>query len=587
MAVTQGLFTFPGIQQITGAKFTLSHGIQPSVAIIESVPQSGNPPFKVGDMVITGPDRMVFHDCQIDFGNLSYDRRGRLISFRILDRRWKWEFSGIDGAYNLHTANNKVNTLSAKTPKEMAKLLLEAMNEVGYDIEQIPEPDTEDGNGPEVVWVCANPAVELQFLCEQIGCRIVLGSDDRVRVLPIGEGLDLPQGNVTQADYSVSFDTKPDMYRFCSGPAKFQLRWNLEAVGMDTDGRIKLINDLSYNPHGAGEVSGWVNEQPGAFSGIDATIPDVKELADKTVYRWFRIKNVAGLDKLEIPGYEDFEFNELWQALPLFPFLVETYFEQNNIEDESKTDINQGDEAGQFRFKDATVTGIFYSGSGLQVNTPHADSFYWRDWTLDGERGIIRTKEPTWKYISGIINEPDLYLTCSFHLHDFEKRIAVRREVIRETGGNLGTGPLVLRHEDIEPTHRVEYEDFTNVTKEVHNNDDDVDDAAEYYFDAADRRFVQREEGENEYPGLIDITPDGTIYQVEWETTLKSALTRASKNTERSMFVPPYHIRQRETVGKYQASQNPPDKTGKGQTPHYNGNLPSGSPQYRQAISEP
>ena len=58
--------TFPGLSQITRWSFTLAHGISPSLATIDVVPQ-GQLPAEVGDLVIpTASGPVVFRDCAID-----------------------------------------------------------------------------------------------------------------------------------------------------------------------------------------------------------------------------------------------------------------------------------------------------------------------------------------------------------------------------------------------------------------------------------------------------------------------------------------------------------------------------------------
>ena len=46
-----------------------------------------------------------------------------------------------------------------------------------------------------------------------------------------------------------------------------------------------------------------------------------------------------------------------------------------------------------------------------------------------------------------------------------------------------------------------------------------------------------------EYAGIVPISPDGAIQQVEWSGGLSGCVTRASRNSEFSLVVAPYHER--------------------------------------------
>jgi len=112
---------------------------------------------------------------------------------------------------------------------------------------------------------------------------LCLVSTGNVRLIPTGVGADLPTGAVM--DISAAFDPPemPDKIAILCGHTRYQCDFELEAVGKDTDGKIKLINDLSYMPAG-----GWFTADMPKFSCITAA--NARELAQETVLRWYRIK---------------------------------------------------------------------------------------------------------------------------------------------------------------------------------------------------------------------------------------------------------------------------------------------------------
>ncbi|MBL8829554.1 MAG: hypothetical protein JNM18_21425, partial [Planctomycetaceae bacterium] len=90
MNETQALVSFPGIEQMRGALFTLSPGITPSVATLEIVPQP-----RLESLVGTlsfrqGATELRFTDCHVDTATLVYNSSGMIVRLALLDRRWRW-----------------------------------------------------------------------------------------------------------------------------------------------------------------------------------------------------------------------------------------------------------------------------------------------------------------------------------------------------------------------------------------------------------------------------------------------------------------------------------------------------------------
>lgn len=81
---------------------------------------------------------------------------------------------------------------------------------------------------------------------------------------------------------------------------------NLEAVGLDTDGQIKLIDELSYKP-----AAGWGQEWHAVFPSI--TNPAHRELAVRSVFRWYRIVGEPGGQLDALSEHNSYVVGKFWK----------------------------------------------------------------------------------------------------------------------------------------------------------------------------------------------------------------------------------------------------------------------------------
>src|SRR4029079_12872330 len=102
---------------------------------------------------------------------------------------------------------------------------------------------------PHVEWVGANPMTELERLCQELSCRVVLHLDNSVTVEPLGVGAALPSlPSIMENSLSVDPPNQPDSIVVFGDRTVFQTRIPLEAVGKDIDDSVLPIDDLSYVP---------------------------------------------------------------------------------------------------------------------------------------------------------------------------------------------------------------------------------------------------------------------------------------------------------------------------------------------------
>src|SRR5579859_4281525 len=94
---------WPLARSCVNCTYTVSHGIQPGVAVFTMPPQPDRPPTGVGILRITdGTGILRLPDCKLHSLSVVMTDKGPMWQLYILDRRWKWEFGFIDGCYNVH-----------------------------------------------------------------------------------------------------------------------------------------------------------------------------------------------------------------------------------------------------------------------------------------------------------------------------------------------------------------------------------------------------------------------------------------------------------------------------------------------------
>lgn len=691
-AAPQGLFHYPGINQILSGTFTLSHGVTPSSAIVKINPET-NFAVPSGTMSITyGNQRPIeFPDCSIDMSSLQRDGSGQVWSIRIQDRRWKWKFGEIYGRYNGLNPDGRVDVNTDKTPQELATLLLQAMGETNFDVSDLPNKTR-----PYVDWLGDNPAEQLESLVESLGCRVVLGTDNRVRICLLGNGSPLPPGSVLSGGFSFDPPDIPDELKLICAPTQFQARVILEAVGLDTDGQVKLLKDLSYNPananatqtltftdaalggtytltlmgsqtspiaynasaaaiqaelelitgpgnvtvtgtdpftitfvgtlantpvatmsvdssslvgasgnvtltkpglSGQGEPFGWIKEYPETLPGLigtDTISAQIRSLALKTVYRWYRIKEMATGD-LNVPGYGPIK--DIKQILPLQSDLLDTESGIASLGERYPRPMH------------AQVTGRFYSNVGdpaTFVNRPEGTP-YPGEFSIDEERGIVEFSQPVYQIVTA---DTDIYATdlvtilvrsgsfcympaqlmleCVFNVHDEKTNQAVvHTETRRLTNGKNRTKPKTIRRNDLNLTIRTQYKPLVNAPVSITDVrtfldatlpptplqlrgtidnrkgtglagpggiiDAGLDGKVSYYLDAEQEIYSPknpRTSSSYHYPEIRNISPDGRIQQVTWSVGPNGATTKASENSEHKLTTPSYAERRRTAIAE-------------------------------------
>lgn len=547
--IPQGLAHFPGVNQVQEAMISFVHGVSPSIATLTIVPQA-NFIAEGGTLSFTfGGVRVDFPDCLVNHNSLQRNAAGEVWQLSIFDRRWKWTPWGgggqISGAYNVRLPNSTIMPGTEKTPRELAELCLKAMGETGYNVGAIPNQAR-----PEVNWDYALPAESLARLCDDLGCRVVLGLDNRVRICVAGTGANLPLDGATENSLTIDPPEMPEKIAIVTGPVRHQADFELEAVGLDrgTDltkwpaQDVRVIDELSYKP-----VGGWGGTSPPYF-GTETREREVRELAQSTVFKWYRVK-CSATNPLTIPGY---------------PQKI-TKLEQLNFENSQVATVLWQD-SGVDMCLPPMVYGSWFDGRyGLAniTNTINPDApendLSRREFTFDAAHGIVKFADPIFKNTTAAqsklsIGPATLRLRVACTINNPQTRALSRYERERRTGTRAKTKTRYLRHDEISPSIIPTYNSSFKVTKLTHNKAA-VDRECDYYLDAAMREYQLKLPQTITYSGLRKIDLDGAIHQITLMVSSNSgANTIVSRNTEQFRYTQPYKERRNRERTREQAA---------------------------------
>lgn len=590
-----GIATFPGIDQIVDAQYTRAHGIQPGVATISIAPQA-NIVGDIGDLVFTfagtsqnGNNTYTFSDCKLDRMNFELTTNGFIMRIAVFDRRWKWDFPTITGSYNMRHENGELVTdlsttqsqqtanliwQTEKTPQELASLCLDAMGESGYDVSALP-----NNSRPLVEWDWVNAARALEDLCESLGCRVVLKMDDTVEICQVGVGAPLPDNlDIRMRSPGIDLPERPDALRVICGRSRFQADLLLEDVGLDVDGQVKPTSQLSYIPKTNGSADLGKLDPPFYLAITDLK---ARELAKQTIYRWYRVK---------VPFTLVIADNQSPDQDPVFtPLIVTNRLMITPLED---MQVDQEVENGEKRFKNAWVWGVWATQSlgyvngvttvktinpnifvgELQVSQPPLGSeldyakksLYMGGFSLDKDRCIVKfsdivaycgTKTDSSNNTYQPMSAATLVLRTALCIRNPSTRAWLRANKRRDYGTAFGTKPKDIKHDDVilnianryDPTFS--YDPSTGSTPIYANistfdsNASDVQQACNYYLDAAEQNYLGAAPEIRTYTGFQAVDLDGAIQQVTFAISRGGATTTIARNTEIIANRMPYNER--------------------------------------------
>ena len=529
----QGIATFPGVLAVRSATYTLTPGITPGTALLEMAPQEtliaqgGTLQLAYGNVLLQFPH------CRVDKGTIIRNRDGMVVELTVLDRRWKWRFGQISGNYNLRrddatgqsggggSNDNPIISSTERTPRQLCTLCLTAMGESNFDVSRVPNADR-----PRVQWNYTNPAQALADLAELLRCRIVLRLDNSVTLEPLDSGVSLP-ADATITDISAGVDTPeiPDQLVVVCGRKLYQVDLRLEAVGVDTDGTIKLLDQLSYTP-----TNGWGNVDLDHFHQVSDARS--RTLAQSCVFRWYRITSDWGL---AFPSEVASQIETREQLLPL---------EQTQLETTTVNGVTRPKPAQVFgQWFDPRVRSPYASLNGNSVSSlqPLSDgttdddrrALYRGEFHLDAAQGLVQFARPVFRWNSS--SPPTrlpalLILRTTVGIRDVPSGPWQRHEKSRDLG-SAGTPPRYIARDEIELRHIVRY-NSTYQPHQVDSNQSAVDQACSLILDQLASEYQTTAPETRGFVGLKPIEPDGSIDRVTWIVGLQGTWTRASRARE-------------------------------------------------------
>lgn len=505
---------FTGIAVVEKATVVKSRGVTPAKANLTCQLQGSAPPL-IGQLAMSdGNASEVWQDAAITHAVRRHvtKTKGHLVSVTVADRRWKWSQSIVSGVYNTRLDDGTISPANKKSVQELFGLIFQALG------------DTVDASGapanlyPAVTWIGQRCDRAMQQLLKLSGCDIVLDYQLNVaRVVRRGSGAFLPaNGQEIEPPLTLTNGPVPGNLLVAGLPVVVQSKIKLQEVGIDKDGTIKLVDQLTYKPSG-----GWGNEWPLDFAGVSDEAD--RALARQTVWRWFAIKEFAegGLAIPQLPGIA---ISKPTQLLPLRERLLETDKDHNDVPRQNFPYLE-----GDFWYK--ADDG---STSDHQRYTGKFRILY--------DLGIVVTETPVFKFTSGKVEAPALYLTCAHHVRDPQTDGLVLYSRQRSLGGGSTTvteQPPLLRS-------IIRLYSKTSPSS-VQDNLADVNAEADAYLDAMQVQHAPTDPpGAMQYRGFVFPSLDGAIAQVKHVFGGGGAYTIVSRHCEDDAYSPSQ--RQREAA---------------------------------------
>lgn len=528
--VDTAFITFGNLVGITAGSFSLTPGFVPSVAILQL-------PYRNNLAIPTGPNplslvfnnqTLTFPDCIADSASVSGSASGRLmVNLRILDRRWRWQYGEISGVRNLRLSDGSIASGTEMNARELANQLLTA----------IPEPNVGGGNlvplnvFPEVSWISAVPAVELENLISPLGLTAVYQTNNQVRLVRVGQGAQLPNiaGRLVE-DLNIDPPTLPRTIKVLAGPTVYSARLLLEAVGLDTDGTVKLVDELSYVPSG-----GWETESPSFFGNVLTQFGKVAHAKAKlSVWKWYRVSYLSQETAAQFGIFTDPGGGAAGDILR--ERLLPLSDSQASLQDVLGATFSAVDRLpaavfGQYHPKGTKPD--FNTEFGTPVNVA---------FDLDTERGIVKFNESVYfmDVNSGTrtFRFADLELQTSFGLRDSRDPWIWQRSFYLEPLPHPhASGVLTFPREDVRFTHLANYDSQGNLTNVLDNQ---ALAAAELRSTAQSKagELTSKQQSQRVFAGLINVSPDGAINQVTWNLGPSGFTTTVGRNVNVAMFRP-------------------------------------------------
>lgn len=328
---------------------------------------------------------------------------------------------------------------------------------------------------------------------------------------------------------------------------------------MDGENEPEDFTSSSHVIQAAGEDRrGWDYCPPPLFPTVVATDRLTKEAAiakaQKCIWRVYRLtgQDVSGEGEILIPGYGRLKRR---QQVCLLETKVDQITPEQvdfNVRDKQGRPIVVNFYNGYSRDKPSICLGAvardrlgaiimakgegFNSPAGSQVFIDFSVNREWQSITFQNYCYFLGT--------GGTILDPELILEAGCHVRDSETNQLVCYSRTLELNRS-GTNAKIGKHPDVQLNVTCDYDENNN-PQNVRLLEDDAVTRANYYLAGHAAQFFTEEGLNVTYNGLEIIPLDGAIQQVTWTIQGgEGCMTQASRNSEHSIYVPPYPTRRR------------------------------------------
>lgn len=330
---------------------------------------------------------------------------------------------------------------------------------------------------------------------------------------------------------------------------------NAEWVGA---GQIPIAGQL---------VGGWNYCGPPNYAAAKETarlaFDQARELARKSVFRYYRIRNVdpaTARGVLDIPEFGKITRRHQIVLLPGKVDQVTPAPRDPRGGDKSRTtgrgagilpefyDGYSRDQGPDCYGSVSRLIGSVLWSDGSRGNTLLSDKVR-VPFSIVSEKHMIVFAAPVYTRPSvgpvGERYEPSsLRLETAFYIMDAKTSSLTRPEFTRDIGGT-GADEWQIR-DDIEVAYVGTYDpDHPGKMTSYRKEAPDSKDRAKYYLDAMAAKWELKGGQARTYIGVYPIDPDGLTQQVSWTVGGGGPSTTASANSEHDANVPPYYVRRR------------------------------------------
>ena len=327
---------FGGLEVQVSFSMTRSPGVTPDIGQLVFRQGTTLPSGFIGDLVLINDSTPIvtFYNCMLIAPKEQFER-SRNIVYRVVDRRWRWKTPTLLGEYNVRDDANLLIAETAKSPRELALLALQALHAPtggSFYVDALP---TDVELAPHVSWKYEPAAAVLDRLCALFGCSVHLMNDNSVRIIEDNTGTEPDDtGLMFPVETGLITNLAPDYVSAFAGDTWFDSWLLTEDVGLELGGAVKPIDMLSYKPVGgwkAGDPEhGYTAQITSALRGTQSqeAIDKQVEIAHQTV---FRMRRITGFPpgQLFFPGFT-LEESVPVGALPSVPDPSKVYVIDDN-----------------------------------------------------------------------------------------------------------------------------------------------------------------------------------------------------------------------------------------------------------------